>query len=246
MPLGPPFVDAGTAAALVASGATVLDARGRGAYLAGHVPGAVRVDWRIGTTGPTSGTLGPPDTVAAAYADLGVDAERPVLVVGGWRDGWGEEARIAWDLAYLGHPAVHILEGGMQAWPGRREHFPPSPRPGRFTAKPRPELRTTTAALAAALQGPRPPVVLDVREPDEFGGATKYGEARGGHVPGARNVPWHGLLSAPPDLPRDTPIVVYCTGGVRSSMAWAALVAHGFLAVTNDDGSWWEWARTVP
>lgn len=247
MPLGPPFVDAAGAEALVAEGATVLDARGRLAYLAGHVPGAVRVDWRIGVVGgPTSGELGPPETVAAAYAALGVDEDRPVLVVGAWRDGWGEEARIAWDLTYLGHPRVRILEGGMDAWAGPREHLPPAPWAGRFSARPRPELRTTTAGLAAALAGPNPPVVLDVREPDEFAGARKYGEARGGHVPGARNVPWHGLLAAPPDLPRETPIVVYCTGGVRSAMAWAALTAHGYSRVTNDDGSWWEWARAMP
>lgn len=247
MSLGPPFVDAPRVQALVAEGATVLDARGRAAYLAGHVPGAVRVDWRIGVVGgPTSGELGPAASVASAYAALGVDEDRPVLVVGAWRDGWGEEARIAWDLTFLGHARVHILEGGMDAWPGKREHLPPSPRTGRLTARPRPELRTTTAALAAALAGPNPPVVIDVREPDEFAGARKYGEVRGGHVPGARNLPWHGLLAAPPDLPRDIPIVVYCTGGVRSSMAWAALTSHGFLAVTNDDGSWWAWARTQP
>jgi thiosulfate/3-mercaptopyruvate sulfurtransferase len=88
--------------------------------------------------------------------------------------------------------------------------------------------------------------VLDVREPDEFAGARKYGEARGGHVPGAVNLPWHGLLAAAPDVPRDRPIVVYCTGGVRSSMAWAALTAHGFVSVTNDDGSWWAWSRAQP
>ncbi len=247
MPLGPPFVDAVTAATLVADGATVLDARGRAAYLAGHVPGAVRVDWRATTAGgATSGTLAPPEIVAAAYASFGVDDDRPVLVVGAWREGWGEEGRLAWDLTYLGHPAVHVLEGGMDAWRGRREHLPPAPRAGRFTPRPRPALRISTAALAASLASPAKPVVLDVREPDEFAGARKYGEARGGHVPGAVSVPWHGLLSSAPDLPRDTPIVVYCTGGVRSGMAWAALTAHGFTAVSNDDASWWAWARAVP
>lgn len=243
MPLGPPFVGPAAAADLVAAGATVLDARGRAAYLAGHIPGAVRVDWRIGTTEPLSGTLGPPEAVAAAYAAVGVDADRPVLAVGAWREGFGEEGRLAWDLAYLGHRDVHVLEGGMAAWTGPREHLPPRARPGRFVAQPRPELRTTTDALAAALASGAPPVVLDVRDPDEFGGACKYGERRGGHVPGAINLPWHGLLSVAPDMARDTPIVVYCTGGVRSGMAWAALVAHGYSRVTNDDGSWWEWAR---
>lgn len=246
MPLGPPFVSPAAAAALVAEGATVLDTRGRVDFLAGHIPGAQRVDWRIGTTGLLSGTLGPPDAVAAAYAGVGVDADRPVLAAGAWRDGWGEEGRVAWDLLYLGHAWVSILEGGVSAWPGPWERLPRSPRVGRFTARPRAELRMRTAELQAAVASGAPPVLLDVREPDEYAGATRYGEARGGHVPGARNVPWRQLLDTAPDLPRDTPLVVYCTGGVRSAMAWAALTAHGFTRVRNDDGSWWEWAREVP
>jgi thiosulfate/3-mercaptopyruvate sulfurtransferase len=242
---GPPFVDAAAAAALVQRGATVLDTRSLGSYLAGHIPGAVRVDWRIGTVGgATSGTLGAPETVAGAFAALGVDAARPVLVVGAWTDGWGEEGRVVWDLTYLGHPSAFLLTGGMPAWTGARDHLPASARPGQFTARVRPELRVTTPALSAALT--HPPTLLDVRDPDEYAGAQRYGEARGGHVPGAINTPWRSLLVTPPAVPRDTPVVAYCTGGVRSGMAWATLTALGYSHVANYDGSWWEWARTVP
>jgi thiosulfate/3-mercaptopyruvate sulfurtransferase len=246
MPLGSPFVDVSAALALLDAGATVLDPRAATAYLAGHIPGAVRVDWKGPTVGgPLSGTLGLPAAVAAFYAALGVDGKRPVLIAGAWTNGWGEEGRIAWDLTWLGHPAVHILEGGMPGWTGRRERLPARPVPGTLTATPRPGLRISTEALAAALAAGTPPLLLDVREPDEFEGARKFRESRGGHIPGARSVPWKGLLAAAPDLPRDTPLVVYCTGGVRSGMAWAALTAHGF-EVANNDGSWWAWARTQP
>jgi thiosulfate/3-mercaptopyruvate sulfurtransferase len=244
----PLFLDAAAATALVADGATVLDTRGAASFLARHIPGAVRADWRAATTGgTTSGRLADPATVAATYAALGVDDHRPVLVVGAWLDGWGEEARVAWDLTWLGHKDVHILDGGMDGWSGARAHLPTRARAGALTPRPRPELRTTTAALRSALAGPNPPVVIDVRTGEEYAGATRYGEARGGHIPGARHEPWQDLLRRPPaDLPRDTPIVVYCTGGVRSSMAWAALTRHGYVSVTNDDGSWWEWAREIP
>ena len=81
------------------AGAVILDSRGRLDFLSGHLPGAQRVDWRIGVTGSLrTGALGPPALAAHDFAALGVDAARPVLVVGAWAHGWGEEGRIAWDL----------------------------------------------------------------------------------------------------------------------------------------------------
>lgn len=225
------IVEPSEAAALVDRGATVLDTRGPLDFLAGHIPGAVRVDWRIGVTGgPLSGTLG--DGAADAFAALGVDARRPVLVVGAWAEGWGEEGRIAWDLAYLGHPDVAVLHG---EWPGATTVLPSRPVRGAFTARPRPELRATRDDLAGTL--------VDTRDPDEFAGARRHGEARGGHIPGAINAPWRELLKNDPKLAREARIVTYCTGGVRSAMAWLWLIHLGYPRVANYDGSWWEYAR---
>lgn len=244
MNLGLPFVDGAAARVLVDAGATVLDTRGATSFFAGHVPGAQRADWRAVTAGGfRSGRIGEPAAAAAVYAGLGVDRSRPVLVVGEWTAAWGEEGRVAWDLTWLGHAAVRILHGGAAAWSGAWERLPSRPRVGTFTAAPRSDLRISTAELAGS-RSER--LVLDVREPEEFAGATPYGEARGGHVPGARNLPWRGLLAADPALPKNEEIVVYCTGGVRSAMAWAALTGWGYPRVRNDDGSWWEWAETQP
>ncbi|MEQ1572537.1 MAG: hypothetical protein ABMA64_43355, partial [Myxococcota bacterium] len=89
---------------LVESGATVLDTRSTVRFLAGHLPGAASVSWRVGVVGGArSGTLGEPADVARDLASAGVSASRPVLVVGSWTEGWGEEGRIAWDLESLGH-----------------------------------------------------------------------------------------------------------------------------------------------
>lgn len=231
------LVDAREAAELVDRGATVLDARGPVAYLAGHLPGAVRVDWRLGVTGgPLSGTLGDPAKTGQAFAALGVDDHRPVLVVGDWTRSWGEEGRVAWNLVYLGHPAVSVLEGGQAAWIGPLEAGPVTPSPGRFTVRPRPEVRATRARVTEP--GVR---LVDVREPEEYAGATPYGEAVGGHIPGAVNLPWRTLPGAA--VP-EGPLVVYCTGGVRSAFAWVILTDAGH-SVANYDGSWWEWARAV-
>lgn len=236
------LVDAAEARRLADAGATVLDTRDALDFWSGHVPGAVRADWRAATVGGlTSGTLAPADTAAAVYAALGVDDARPVLVVGAWAEGWGEEGRVAWDLVYLGHPAVHVLSGGMEAWDGPTTVWPSTVRPGRFTPRPRPEVRATAADVA---RGGRP--LVDVREPEEYAGARRYGEARGGHVEGAVNHPWRTLLDGSTPLPGGEAPIVYCTGGVRSAMVWVLLRDAGRIGAANYDGSWWEWARRTP
>ena len=233
------FVDGAGAAALLGRGATVLDSRGLVDFAMGHLPGAVRLGWRVGVEpGLTNGLLGDPQAAAAAFAAAGVDEERPVLVVGAWAGGWGEEGRLAWDLCYLGHPSVHILRGGAAAWVGPWAYLPGSPSPGRFRARVVPGLRAGRAELA------QPGVtILDVREPDEFAGATRYGERRGGHIPGAVNRPWKGLLAGVDPLPGR--VITTCTGGVRSAMAWALLHAAG-VDVCHHDGGWWAYTGDEP
>lgn len=229
------LLDATQAKKLWEEGATVLDARGRVDFVRGHIPGAQRLDWRVGTEGGfTSGRLGDPQVAAAAFAAAGVQRNNSVLVVGGWDAGWGEEGRLAWDLLYLGHPEVRVLRGGMSTWLGPTDHLPRSPTPGDFVATPRPDFRGSTREPGGRL-------LVDVREPDEFAGAQHYGEARGGHVPGARSLPWKQFLSGIPALEKG-PVLLYCTGGVRSAMVWVILKDAGW-DVVQDDGGWWDYAR---
>lgn len=239
---------------------TVLDARGRRDYRAGHVPGAVRIDWtdyRDGwfRTGRLSEDL---DDLARKLAALGVDDRRPVVVYGNGRAGWGEEGRIVWMLHYLGHPDARLLDGGWRAWVAaggavsRAGGRPPS---GAFVARPRPEVRAAAEDVVETLRGGG--VVLDVRSEAEWRGATPHFEARGGHIPGAVHLEWTRLLDAEGRIDRsgealarlerlgvtpERPVVVYCTGGVRSAEAFVALRALGFRDVRNYDASWYEWS----
>lgn len=110
---------------------TVLDARSASDYRAGHIPGAVRIDWTDfrdgwGRTGRLPGNL---DDLALRLATFGVDSERPVVVYGDAHRGWGEEGRIVWMLAYLGHPDARLLDGGWSAWLESRQAV--STAPGR-------------------------------------------------------------------------------------------------------------------
>ncbi len=243
--------------------ALVLDARdGWLAFRSAHLPGAVRIDWKDYRDGwGRTGRL-PPDltSLGGRLSRLGVRDDRPVLVYGDVVAGWGEEGRIAWMLAYLGHPAVHVLSGGISAW--RAAGLPvergsgASPPVGTFRVRLQPALRASRDdVLRASTTGAAQ--FIDVRSAKEFAGATPYFEARGGHIPGALSLPWQRLFddagrALPPErlkavlqsagISPGRPLILYCTGGVRSAMAWAALRSAGVAQAQNYDGSFWEWA----
>lgn len=264
------FVSPDQAAGL--AGAVVLDARGWLAYRGGHLPGAVRIDWKDyrdgwGRTGRLPTERPALEAMAGRLAHLGVRDDRPALIYGESSAGFGEEGRIAWMLTYLGHKDVHILDGGIAAWraagKGLERGGGAALPAGHLPVQVRPLVRAAQAEVKASLGGGAPRV-LDVRSRAEWDGATPYFEARGGHIPGAAHLPWQGLFDEagrvlPPARlralvrdaigadPAGAPLILYCTGGVRSAMAWAALCSAG-LEVRNYDGSFWEWAadRRLP
>ncbi|HEY6324557.1 MAG TPA: rhodanese-like domain-containing protein [Thermoanaerobaculia bacterium] len=249
----------GELASRAAGTVTILDARAAGEYRRGHVPGAIRIDWTDfregwGRTGKLPRDL---EGLARRLAGLGVDSQRLAVVYGKARQGWGEEGRIVWMLAYLGHPRVQLLDGGWEAWLAARQPISVAderPLAGGFRAAPVAALRASAADVARTLSGGG--VVLDVRSDEEWRGATPYHEARGGHIPGAVHVEWKELLDARGRIdpaaararllaagvkPAER-VITYCTGGVRSAEAWVILRALGYADVRNYDGSWFEWS----
>lgn len=94
--------------------------------------------------------------------------------------------------------------------------------------------RIGTAEVAARLDGPRPPLLLDVRAADEFAAS---------HLPGARHLPPDAdPAAALADVPRDRPIVLYCSVGWRSAAMARRLIAAGFERPANMQGSLFRWA----
>ena len=100
-----------------------------------------------------------------------------------------------------------------------------------------PEVRQVSVAeLGRRLEGPRPPVLLDVREPAEF---------EVSHLPGARlTTDLQEALDALRGVKRDQPVVVYCSVGYRSSALAEELAAAGYTAVANLEGSIFAWANS--
>lgn len=241
---------------------TVLDARSGASFLLGHVQGARRVDWADFTPSERRNRgklLEDADRLEARLRELGVWRDRPVLVYGDPRRGWGEEGRIVWMLRSLGHDRTAMVDGGYEALKeagasiarGRGGRV----APGDFRVERTDAHTVGRDAVRQAMDDPDV-VIVDTRERREYEGATPYGEPRGGHVPGAVHIHYRELLEddgrlLPParireelehrGVTRDVTVHAYCTGGVRSGWMVAVLEQLGYQA-KNYAGSMWEWA----
>ncbi len=249
---------------LGAPGVRILDVRsgtiGAVAYRTGHVPGAAYLDWNE-LDDAAANTEGQPiraEAAAALFGRLGIDHETTVVA---YDSGEGVmAARLFFTLEYFGHERVRVLNGGLAKW--RREGRPlevaaPAITPRRFDPRSRRELVATAGEVRSSL-GRADVCLIDARSPKEFAG-TDRGAARGGHIPGARNVDWttttnpdgtfkdadalRALFEAAAVRP-DRTAVVYCGSGARSAHSYLALRLLGHPRIRNYDGSWMEWGNT--
>ena len=244
-------------------GPGVEEATYRGApveYAAGHVPGAVFVDWTediVDLDDPVPAQVAGPEAFARAMGARGIGDETHVVVV----DHMGGQfaTRLWWALTYHGHDAVSVLDGGWNRWVEEdrpTESGPVAPIPKVFTPRLRADHRSTGAALAARL-GEANLQLLDARDAGQFTGARRRG-ARGGHIPGALNVPRElffaegGGFRPIEEIRRvveelglraDRPTVAYCNGGVAATVVLFHLARLGFPDLANYDGSWNEWGE---
>lgn len=249
------------------TGLVVVDARPAKDYGAGHIPGAVNLEWTDFTqsAGPRFWQLLPVPEIERRLGAAGVGDGDRIVVYGDLRRGWGEDGRLFWMLAYLGQEDVRVLNGGWSLWSAERR--PESARtqarsPVQFTATVRPELMAEKAWMAQHHGDPGVRLV-DTRNLLEYSGAVLHGEARGGRIPGAMHLHWKRTLA--PDLTirpaahleamlmdlgvgPESEVAVYCTGGVRSGHLYFVLKLLGYPEVRNYDGSIWEWAadKTLP
>jgi len=278
-PAGPVVVSTEWLAAELARGAAdlrVVDIRGkvlppgnkpryfgkRADYDAGHVPGAVFVDWTtdiVDPDDPVPAQVARPAAFAAKMGELGIGDRTLVVVYDDYNHIFA--GRLAWALRYYGHDDVRILDGGWTRWvaEGRPVNAEvPRPAPATFTPHSRPGLVRTAEAVAASLDR-QDSLLIDARPAAQYAGDVSAA-ARSGHIPGALNVPYATLVDPATGrflakdelvrafskagvdvaaLPRD--IIVYCNGGVSCSVALHALRILGRDEVAVYDGSWNEW-----
>lgn len=230
------------------------------AYEAGHLPGAVFVDWLrdiVDPAAPVKMTVARADQFAALMGRLGIGDEHAVVV---YDDNGHIAPRLWWALGYYGHPAGRVLNGGFTKWtaegrPVTRER--PRHPPARFTAHVQPAWRAEMDEVRRRIHDPAIALV-DCRSPAEFRGEVGRGE-RVGRIPGALNLPVGRLLAGEhkvwrpePELRRlfeeagvspERDVVTYCNAGVSAAIGLLGAKLLGYPRARNFAGSWYEWER---
>ena len=248
-------------AELGASQLLIIDTRSSGDYQKEHIPGAINMQWTQYTylLGPKYWQLLPLPTIQRRLGQSGISRNHGIVIYNDQENGWGEDGRFFWMLSYLGQEKIQILNGGWSRWilEGRETTKEVEAKlPAVYQAEVRPEFLADKVWMVENYEdsGVR---IIDGRSPEEYQGAVLYGEARGGHIPGAVNLPWGETLS--PDfsikpaaelnrtlnemgVSPESEVAVYCTGGVRSGFLYFVLKLLGYPNVRNYDGSFWEWA----
>lgn len=228
-------------------------------YAAAHIPGAVRfdIDALSDHATPLPHMLSAPSDFAVAMRRLGLNAGSTAVVYDS--EGLFSAARAWWTLRAMGHAASFVLDGGLPRWTaegravetGWRE-----PVHGNFKAHPRADLVEDLEAVRAALDR-KSAQVVDARPAARFSGEAPEPRAglRGGHMPGALNLPWSAVVEDGALLPAErlrrvfeaagidaeAPIVTTCGSGVSASVLALALARLGRSDVPVYDGSWTEW-----
>ncbi|MBL8092828.1 MAG: sulfurtransferase [Anaerolineales bacterium] len=239
-------------------------------YQQGHVPGAVMIDWQLDLNDKVRRDYLQKAEFEALLSAKGIGNDTTVVFYGDKNNWWACYA--FWVFQLFGHENARIMNGGRKKWidegrPVSKEQ--PAVTPAKYVAKQRADYRIRAfrdqVLNHVQMQSP----LIDVRSPKEFTGELLHMEAypqegalRGGHIPGARNVPWaravnedgtfksadelRAIYEGEAGLSPDKSVVAYCRIGERSSHTWFVLsYLLGYPNVRNYDGSWTEWGNLV-
>ena len=238
-------------------------------YETGHIPGAVKVDWHTELNDPVTRDYVDGEGFAALMSAKGISREDTIVVYGDKSNWWAAYA--LWVFTLFGHEDVRLMDGGRAKWQAEGREMTtekPKPEPTEYPVVERddsviraflPEVRDSLGELP----------LIDVRSPEEYTGERTHmpaypeeGALRGGHIPGAKSMPWgkaanedgtfksaaelKELYTEQAGLGQSDEVIAYCRIGERSSHTWFVL-KHllGYENVRNYDGSWTEWGNVV-
>ena len=239
-------------------------------YDEGHVPGAIAWAWNTQLCDTVVRDILPKLQFDNLMTQSGVNPDTTLVLYGdnnNWFAAWA-----FWQAKIYGHTDVRIMDGGRKKWLAEGRELETAPGKATPSAKPyragQPDysIRALLPQVQHAQQT-RAAVMIDVRSPQEFSGEILAPPGlpetcqRGGHIPGARSVPWgkacneDGTFKSAADLQNlygaegvsgSTPVIAYCRIGERSSHTWFVLkYLLGVTNVVNYDGSWTEWGNLV-
>ena len=238
-------------------------------YDKGHIAGAVGWDWHSQLQQTVRRDLVNKEDLEKLLGSAGIDNSTTIVLYGdnnNWFAAWA-----FWQLKYYGHDQVKLMNGGRAKWEAEGKPLTSSPaNPGSksYQAKaPNENIRAYRDQVLSKVNAGGISLV-DVRAPAEFSGELlapenlpQEGAQRGGHIPGAANIPWgqavaeDGTFKSADDLQAlyggkgidgSKETIAYCRIGERSSHTWFVLTQLlGHQNVRNYDGSWTEWGSIV-
>jgi thiosulfate/3-mercaptopyruvate sulfurtransferase len=240
-------------------------------YSTGHVPGAVEVDWARDLNDPVRRDYLQKDGFEALMRRIGANRDTTVVFYGDRNNWWASYA--FWIFQLFGHTQAKIMDGGRIKWTQENRLVTrevPSYPATEYRAPERDDARIRAMREQVFVHVGQRGALIDVRSPAEFSGERLHmddypneGALRGGHIPGAANVPWaravnpgdgsfktaeelRNIYECEAKLDPEQEIVTYCRIGERSSHTWFVLsYLLGYGKVRNYDGSWTEWGNLV-
>ena len=249
-----------------------IDTRDPESFQAGHIPGAVNAHdiFTYLSTSTTEGLEELQTKFAEIFGNAGLSGKELAVVYEQSMDtGFGQSCRGYFLLKFLGYPRAAVLHGGYQAWTDAGLAVTTeatTPEPAQFPVDP--EAASLIVDAKTMLEAVNDPSIikLDVRDADEWIGASSspYGVdycPRKGRIPGARWLEWYRMMKPGKDGPvfktkpeiladcqsvgitPDTPVILYCFKGARTSNTFIALKEAGVKDVRTYFGSWNEWSR---
>jgi len=241
----------------------------RANYELGHIPGSVLFDWKRDINDPISRNILSKQSYEELLQRFGINNDTTLILYGDFNNWFAAFA--FWVFKYYGYRDVKIMDGGRKKWleedrPLSKE-VPNYPKGNFKASEPDDNIRVFMNYVKETL-GKKDKALVDVRSPKEFTGEilappeypTEHAQ-RGGHIPGAANIPWSqavnddGTFKSVDELKKlydakgiipDKEIITYCRIGERSSHTWFVLkYLLGYPNVKNYDGSWTEWGNMI-
>ena len=239
------------------------------AYDQGHIPGAVGWNWQSQLQDNIRRDLVDQSALESLLGQSGISNDTTILLYGD-NNNWFA-AYALWQLKYYGHKDVRLINGGRKKWVEEKRPLTTDTTKVAATkyraAGPDESIRARKEDVFRFLDKKAPAQLVDVRSVDEFTGKViappgmSETAQRGGHIPGAANVPWaqaaneDGTFKSLEALKAlyegkgvtgKNEVIAYCRIGERSSHTWFVLkYLLGYDNVKNYDGSWTEWGNLV-
>lgn len=241
------------------------------AYDVGHIPGAIGFNWQTQLQDSVRRDIVSKENLEKLLGESGISPSDTIVLYGDNHNWFAAYA--FWTLLYYGHKDLRLLNGGRVKWlndsslPFTTDKPKITPTTYKITQT-HPEVRALLPEVLAQVNS-HGTALVDVRSKDEFSGKViappglNETAQRGGHIPGAKNVPWttavntaDGTFKSADELRKiyledqkvdpNAPAIAYCRIGERSSHTWFVLkYLLGIKNVKNYDGSWTEYGNLV-